>query len=115
MSDEQDPPSEGNVVPFRRKSGSESGANSSRRKRRQTPVWSGGPTSLKPGYNVTCRVTKAEAGGYAVIELSEGLPGYLPTSVSFRIGEQLLLNFVCIDKNRMLLSRLAHSVPEDLD
>lgn len=58
----------------------------------------------KPGQNVICKIMKPEPGGYAVIIPKHNLPGYLPTDVHHNIGDEVLAQYVCIDKDRMLLS-----------
>ncbi len=63
----------------------------------------------KPGQNVICKIAKAEPGGYAVIIPKDNLPGYLPSNARHNVGDEVLATFVCIDKNRMLLSeRFTH-------
>src|SRR5579883_1046445 len=58
----------------------------------------------KPGQNVICKIMKSEPGGYAVIIPKDNLPGYLPTDVRHNPGEEVLVTYVCVDKNRMLLA-----------
>lgn len=72
----------------------------------------GGPDKLnpwkiqgyKPGQNVICKIMRAEPGGYSVLVVKDNLPGYLPSNAHHNTGEEILAQFVCIDKNRMLLS-----------
>jgi hypothetical protein len=65
-------------------------------------------SGYKAGQNVVCRVVIAEPGGYAVtIEKDnpkDNLPGFLPTPVPLKVGEQILAQFVCVHNNRILLS-----------
>lgn len=58
----------------------------------------------KPGQNVICKIMRAEPGGYSVLVVKDNLPGYLPSNAHHNSGEEILAQFVCIDKNRMLLS-----------
>ncbi len=58
----------------------------------------------KPGQNVICKIIKPEPGGYAVIIPKDNLPGFLPSDVRHNIGEEVLAQYVCLDKDRMLLS-----------
>src|ERR1700728_4108695 len=60
---------------------------------------------LVPGQNVRCRVTSSEPGGYCVwIEESEEKVGFLPTATILKVGEEVLAQFVCMHKGRLLLS-----------
>ncbi len=61
-------------------------------------------TGYKAGQNVVCRVTDAEPGGYAVLIPKDNLPGFLPTQVALKRGEEVLAQFVCVHNNRILLS-----------
>ncbi len=66
-------------------------------------------SGYKPGQNVWCRVVNAEAGGYAVLvskdsTSKDNLPGYLPTQQRLKAGEEILATFVCVHKNRILLT-----------
>lgn len=58
----------------------------------------------KPGQNVICKIVRQEPGGYAVIIPKDNLPGFLPSEQSHAPGKEVLAQFVCVDKNRMLLS-----------
>ncbi len=58
----------------------------------------------KPGQNVICRIVKSEPGGYAVVIPKDNLPGFLPSEQTHVPGKEVLAQFVCVDKNRMLLS-----------
>ena len=63
----------------------------------------------KPGQNVIAKIMKAEPGGYSVLIVKDSLPGYLPSNARHNSGDDVLATFVCIDKNRMLLSeRFTH-------
>lgn len=63
----------------------------------------------KPGQNVIAKIAKPEPGGYSVIIVKDNLPGYLPSNARHNVGDDVLATFVCIDKNRMLLSeRFTH-------
>lgn len=61
-------------------------------------------TGYKAGQNVVCRVVKAEPGGYEVNIPKDNLPGFLPTDAKLKPGEEVLAQFVCVDRNRVLLS-----------
>ncbi|MBZ0188034.1 MAG: hypothetical protein K8F91_17435 [Candidatus Obscuribacterales bacterium] len=58
---------------------------------------------FKPGQNVICKIMRAEPGGYAVI-IANDLPGFLPSTSVHKVGAEVLAQFVCVDRNRMLLS-----------
>ncbi|MCA9801873.1 MAG: hypothetical protein KC777_07790 [Cyanobacteria bacterium HKST-UBA02] len=58
----------------------------------------------KPGQNVICKILKAEPGGYAVTIPKDDLPGFLPSTSHHNVGAEVLAQFVCVDRNRMLLS-----------
>ncbi len=58
----------------------------------------------KPGQNVICKIVKSEPGGYAVVIPKDNLPGFLPSDQTHLPGKEVLAQFVCVDKNRMLLS-----------
>lgn len=58
----------------------------------------------KPGQNVICKILKAEPGGYAVTIPKDDLPGFLPSTSHHSVGAEVLAQFVCVDRNRMLLS-----------
>jgi hypothetical protein len=72
-------------------------------------------TGYKAGQNVVCKVVAAELGGYAVKIPKDNLPGFLPTEQKLKIGEEVLAEFVCVDKNRVLLrSRLSGAQVNDV-
>jgi hypothetical protein len=66
--------------------------------------WRAKLTGYKAGQNVVCRIVKAEPGGYEVIIPKDNLPGFLPTDAKFKQNEEVLAQFVCVDRNRVLLS-----------
>lgn len=61
-------------------------------------------TGYKAGQNVVCKIIGPEPGGYAVSIPKDNLPGFLPTDAKLKPGEEVLAQFVCVDKNRVLLS-----------
>lgn len=63
-----------------------------------------GVRGFKPGDKVLYRILAAEPGGFAVVEMREGLPGFLLTSTDHKIGDVVRARYVCIDKNRLLMS-----------
>lgn len=109
MSDKDD--SQENVVPFRAPK-TASGSDGSGRGKRKTRIGAAGGDGVnpwniqgyKPGQNVYCRIVRPEPGGYAVLIIKDNLPGYLPSNAHHNIGEEILAQFVCVDKNRILLS-----------
>ena len=72
-------------------------------------------TGYKAGQNVACKVMAAEPGGYSVILTKDNLPGFLPTEAKFRIGEELLAQFVCVHNNRVLLSSRSVGAAQERD
>tara|TARA_Y100001978_G_C23464749_1_gene324060 strand:+ start:189 stop:620 length:432 start_codon:yes stop_codon:yes gene_type:complete len=126
MSDYSD--SDDNVVPFRRPSGealspSERQARRAARKAarerkldedlnvyeaRQSYYSDYNRVSFKPGQNVICRVVEKEPGGYAVVVDPPSVPGwtwgYVPSDQTHMPGKELLTQFVCWDKGRLLLT-----------
>ena len=58
----------------------------------------------KPGQNVICKILRQEPGGYSVVIPKDNLPGFLPSDQTHLPGKEVLAQFVCVDKNRMLLS-----------
>ena len=58
----------------------------------------------KPGQNVICQILRSEPGGYSVVIPKDNLPGFLPSDQTHLPGKEVLAQFVCVDKNRMLLS-----------
>lgn len=65
-----------------------------------------GRYGLKAGENVWCVIREAEPGGYAVW-VKHGvspLTGYLPTQQRLRKGEEVLATYVCVHKERVLLT-----------
>lgn len=64
-------------------------------------------TGYKAGQTVACKVVQAEPGGYAVLIPKDNLPGFLPTSDKYKIGEDVLARYVCVHNNRILLSSIA--------
>lgn len=109
MSDKDD--SQENVVPFRAPK-TASGSDGSGRGKRKTRIGATGGDGInpwkvqgyKPGQNVYCRIVRPEPGGYAVLIIKDNLPGYLPSNAHHNIGEEILAQFVCVDRNRILLS-----------
>jgi hypothetical protein len=61
-------------------------------------------TGYKAGQNVACKIMGPEAGGYSVLCTKDNLPGYLPTDAKFKVGEEVLAQFVAVQNNRVLLS-----------
>lgn len=66
--------------------------------------WRAKQTGYKPGQNVVCRIVKPEPGGYEVIIPKDNLSGFLPTEAKLKTNEEVLAQFVCVDRNRVLLS-----------
>ena len=64
-----------------------------------------------PGQNMTCVITAAEPGGYAVSVKGESIPGFVPTEVKIGLGQEIIAQFVCIVQGRMLLTALTHGSP----
>ncbi|MBI1272197.1 hypothetical protein GC174_17350 [bacterium] len=58
----------------------------------------------KPGQNVICRILGREPGGYKVIVPKDNQPGFLPSENMHEAGKEVLAQFVCMEKNRVLLS-----------
>ena len=68
----------------------------------------------KPGQFVVCTVVQQVHGGYNVMLEKDDLPGYLPSDREHSIGDQVKAAFVCVDKNRMLLTeRFSFDSPGD--
>lgn len=113
MSDQENP-ADDNVVEFRRKTDSKPSERAKKRAsaQRSGPVYSVRGSkyyAYRLGDNVACIITKASEGGYDIVTRGDNLPGYLPTNAKHKIGEEVLATFVCIDKNRMLMSeRFTH-------
>ena len=63
-------------------------------------------TGYKPGQNVVCKVVGPEDDGYVVHVTKDNLAGYIRTPAPLRPGEEILAQFVCVHKNRLLLSPL---------
>ena len=66
-------------------------------------------TGYKPGQNVVCKVVGPEDDGYVVHVTKDNLAGYIRTPAPLRPGEEILAQFVCVHKNRLLLSPLMSS------
>lgn len=56
------------------------------------------------GQILQCRILNPEPGGYAVITTVSELPGYLPSDRRRKVGDEILVTFVCLDQSRLLLS-----------
>jgi hypothetical protein len=63
-------------------------------------------TGYKAGQNVVCKIIAAEEGGYAVHVPKDNLAGFIQTNATHRPGEEILAQFVCVHKSRLLLSPL---------
>jgi len=62
-----------------------------------------------PGENLVCKIVKPEQGGYEVFISKFNWKGYLPSDALHHPGDEVLGTFVCVDKQRMLLSeRFTH-------
>jgi len=79
---------------------------------RATSGSSGGDSGYRPSQNLVCKITNVEAGVYACIVMKDNLPGFLPTNVHLKEGEELMARYVCVHHNRILLS--AHFLQTDL-
>ncbi len=65
-------------------------------------------TGYKPGQNIQCTIIAAENDGYSVTVKKDKdiLPGFLKTLNNFRIGEEVLAQYVGVQNGRILLSAL---------
>ncbi len=65
-------------------------------------------TGYKPGQNIQCIIIAPENDGYNVTvkKDKDNLPGFLKTLNSFRIGEEVLAQYVGVQNGRILLSAL---------
>lgn len=61
-------------------------------------------TGYKAGQNVVCTVKSADQGGYDVVIKKDNLPGFIKTSATLKPGEEILAQFVCVHKDRVLLT-----------
>ncbi|MFA6212889.1 MAG: hypothetical protein WCT03_13205 [Candidatus Obscuribacterales bacterium] len=61
-------------------------------------------TGYKAGQNVVCTVKGADQGGYEVVIKKDNLPGFIKTTASLKIGDEILAQFVCVHKDRVLLT-----------
>jgi len=61
-------------------------------------------TGYKAGQNVVCTVKGAEQGGYEVVIKKDNLPGFIKTIEPLQPGSEILAKFVCVHKDRVLLS-----------
>jgi hypothetical protein len=62
-----------------------------------------------PGDNLICKIVRSEEGGYEVFIEKFNWPGYLPSNAKHAVGDEVLGTFVCVDKQRMLISeRFTH-------
>lgn len=111
MSENDSGSSGDNVVPFKRPASIKKGPG---RRRQSSEInansdfvdgfssYSASP--YKPGQNVICRILGHEPGGYKVIVPKDNQPGFLPSENMHEPGKEVLAQFVCMDKNRVLLS-----------
>ncbi|MBA4077588.1 MAG: hypothetical protein C0508_21350 [Cyanobacteria bacterium PR.023] len=61
-------------------------------------------TGYKAGQNVVCTVKGADQGGYEVVIKKDNLPGFIKTTATLKIGDEILAQFVCVHKDRVLLT-----------
>ncbi|MBP9094294.1 hypothetical protein KBI23_24975 [bacterium] len=61
-------------------------------------------TGYKAGQNVVCTVKGADQGGYEVVIKKDNLPGFIKTTAALKIGDEILAQFVCVHKDRVLLT-----------
>jgi len=59
---------------------------------------------LRSGENVVCRVVEPEQGGYIVKILKTNLSGFIKTTAKLEVGSDIVAQFVCIHKKRVLLT-----------
>ncbi len=64
----------------------------------------GGGANYRRGDSISCKIVKAEPGGYAVSIEPGCFDGFLPTSAKHEPGAQVEAQFVCMAVNRMLLT-----------
>lgn len=111
MSENDSGSSGDNVVPFKRPASIKKGPA----QRRQSSEINGNTdfvdgfssysaSPYRPGQNVICRILGHEPGGYKVIVPKDNQPGFLPSENMHEPGKEVLAQFVCMDKNRVLLS-----------
>jgi len=69
-----------------------------------------------PGESLRARVIADEPGGYAIVIVQHNLEGFLPTQALLRTGEEILCQFVCVHKHRILVSaRFSNNVSKVSD
>lgn len=107
---------EDNVLPFVRREASETPRG--RRNRGKSRVDQSTPAGylnaasdwkyyrgFKPGQILQCRIVgRAAPGGFDVLTVQGGLLGYLPTYARHKVGDEVLAKFVCLYRDKLLLS-----------
>lgn len=106
---------EDNVLPFVRREASE--PSRGRRNRGKSRVDQSAPArylnassdwkyyrGFKPGQILQCRIVQAVPGGFDVLTVQGGLRGYLPTYAKHKVGDEVLAKFVCLYRDKLLLS-----------
>lgn len=77
---------------------------------------------IKPGECVWCRIESPQPGGYAVTVVSNGIKGFLPSTINIEIGKVVPSSFVCMNGDQALFTfaftigtsaRVQHSTATD--
>ena len=111
MSENDSGSSGDNVVPFKRPASIKKGPA----QRRQSSeinensdfvegFSSGSASPYKAGQKLICRIVGRVTAGYTVVAIKDKLHGFLPSENKYEIGKEVLAQFVCMDKNRLLLT-----------
>ncbi|MBU6452937.1 MAG: hypothetical protein KGS72_14225 [Cyanobacteria bacterium REEB67] len=124
MADETVPPA-GSVVKFEKpqnsaRPDSQSAVRGRGRKRERSPappplsasIYPGssgdgmdGNWGLTVGQHLICKIVARERQGYAVI-VEGGMPGFLKTPDTLKLGKKVTAEFICVMDNRVLLAAL---------
>jgi hypothetical protein len=68
----------------------------------------GGDGSYRQGQIVLCKILNSEPGGYKL-----DMPGFLPTSARLRPGDDVLAQYVCVHRGRVMVASSFSSTEAD--
>jgi len=77
----------------------------------------------KAGQNVVCKIVKAEQGGYSVLVVKDGFPGYVESQMPYQPGQEVLLvyktkgikGFIFSERFATQQSSTTLQVPQQID
>lgn len=75
---------------------------------------SSGSGGYRSGQKIVCKIMNSEPGGYVVSIPNDNMPGFLPTSALLHPGAEVLAQYVCVHRGRVMVSALFSRTETDI-